>query len=255
MQKKVLIVGGTSGLGRKLAELYVERGDKVAVIGRRENLLTELKTKLGPSLYTIQADITNLGAEDFIDSIASPMGGIDIAIIAAAYVSFNDHLDWTIESKTIQTNTVGFAQMVNQVYHFFLEQGSGQIVVITSTAAARGNKGAPAYHATKAFQSTYAESLRLKLKRSHREITVTELVPGYMDTDMARGDRLFWVAPVEKAARQCIRAIDKKRAKAFITKRWWLIYYAQKFMPRFLYDPLITGNWKLKQDHKAPLNE
>jgi len=48
---------------------------------------------------------------------------------------------------------------------------------------------------------------------------------------MAKGDGLFWVAPVEKAAKQIVSAIQSKRKVAYITKRWWGIAMALKLLP------------------------
>ena len=101
----------------------------------------------------------------------------------------------------------GFTRVLNFAWHYFNEQGGGQIVVITSVAAARGTKNAPAYNASKAFQSSYVEGLRLKAMHMNKKIVVTELVPGYIDTEMAKGDRIFWMASVEKAAKQSRKAI------------------------------------------------
>ena len=251
MQKKVLIIGGTSGLGRKLAELYIEKGHLVAVVGRRQHLLNQLKSQFKEKVITYQADISSLHPVFAIKEITNLLGGLDIFILTAGFVEFNEPLSWEIEEATIKTNVTGFAKAVNEAYHFFLEQDSGHIVITTSTASSRGNKLAPAYNASKVFQSFYAEGIRIKLKGMKSNVRVTELVPGYMDTDMMKGERLFWIAPVEKAARQCIKAIEKKKAKAFITKRWWLIYHLQRLMPAFIYEPVINGSWKLRRSKQS----
>ena len=62
---------------------------------------------------------------------------------------------------------------------------------------------------------------------------VTEIRPGFIDTDMAKGDGKFWVAPVEKAAKQIVRAIQKRRKVAYITKRWRLIGFALRMLKIF----------------------
>ena len=77
--------------------------------------------------------------------------------------------------------------------------------------------------------------------------TVTEIIPGYMDTDMAKGNRLFWVASLEKASRQIMNAIAKKKKRVFVTKRWWLIYHVSRWMPSFIYDRLINSGFTLKK--------
>jgi len=248
MQKKVLIIGGTSGLGRKLAENYIQKGWLAGVVGRREHLLSELKSVHGASIMTACADISQENSLPIIDGLIDSMGGIDLFVMAAAIVEFNEDLILSRELETIETNVLGFTRVMNIAYHYFLKKGSGHIATITSTASARGNKFAPAYSAAKAFQSSYSEGIRVKLRDKAPGVKVTELVPGYIRTDLIKGTRLFWVATVEKAASQCMRAIENNRKKAFITKRWWFVYHIQRLLPTFIYDWTVRGSWKL--NHK-----
>lgn len=60
-------------------------------------------------------------------------------------------------------------------------------------------------------------------ERRKSGILVTEIRPGLVNTAMAKGPGLFWVMPVEKVARQIIRAVARKKATAVVTKRWRII--------------------------------
>jgi short-subunit dehydrogenase len=62
-------------------------------------------------------------------------------------------------------------------------------------------------------------------------ITVTDVRPGFVDTAMAKGDGLFWVAPVQKAAKQIYSAILRKKDVVYISKRWRLIGISLKLIP------------------------
>src|SRR5258706_12540012 len=121
--------------------------------------------------------------------------------------------------------------MSNWAFNFFVKQGYGQLVIISSIAANRGNSSAPAYSASKAFQSVYFEGLAIKAGKLEKRVTITCIEPGFVRSKMAKSDKLFWVVPVDKAARQIIRAIDKKKRKAYISKRWWLIAKLLRWMP------------------------
>jgi short-subunit dehydrogenase len=247
MAKNILIVGATSGLGRQLAKLYAEEGCHVGIIGRRENLLQEIKQEFGEAVYTLKADINDSTIGDQVIQFIQLMKGIDMIIVAASVVEFNHELQYEPEMKTVGINVNGFTRVINAAWDHFKQKGYGHIVGVTSIAAARGNKAAPAYHASKAFQSTYLESLRIKAKHDNNKISITELVPGYMDTAMGKGDRVFWMISVEKAARQSKKAIDKKKSRAFIPKRWWFVYHIQRLLPTFIYDSVVNGSWKLKR--------
>jgi short-subunit dehydrogenase len=67
---------------------------------------------------------------------------------------------------------------------------------------------------------------------------VTDIRPGLVDTEMAKGEGLFWVMPVEKAVRQIFQSIIDKKKVAYVTRRWGLIATILKQIPRPIYDRL-----------------
>ena len=82
----------------------------------------------------------------------------------------------------------------------------------------------------------YFEGLRQKVKKLNLPITITDIRPGLVKTEMAKGEGLFWVMAIEKATNQIFNAIKKKKKIAYITKRWLLIATVIKLLPRFIYD-------------------
>lgn len=141
-----------------------------------------------------------------------------------------------IEKRTVDTNVRGFTCIADWAFNYFESQKSGHLVAITSVGGLRGSRMAPAYNATKAYQINYLEGLRQKAKKLKTNIVVTDIRPGFVDTDMAKGDGQFWVSPVEKAARQIFKAINRKKKIAYITKRWATIGALLKQVPRQIYD-------------------
>jgi short-subunit dehydrogenase len=239
MNKKVLIVGGSSGLGRQLAVHYAQQGASVGVLARRGQLLNELKNDW-PAIIIQQADIADDSISHELGKMIAALKGLDILIIAASVIHFNKELSHEGEDQTVSINVKGFTKIVDTAWPYLKSCGGGQIVGVTSIAAVRGNKLAPAYHASKAYQSVYLESLRVKAKHEKNNISITELVPGYMKTAMGKGEHMFWVSSVEKAARQSASAINRKSSRAFITKRWWFIWHIQRLLPTFIYDWLMN---------------
>src|SRR5699024_383999 len=120
-----------------------------------------------------------------------------------------------IEKKTIETNVLGYTSVANWAFNLFEKQKSGHLVAISSVGGLRGSRQAPAYNATKAFQMNYLEGLRQKAKKLHTHIKVTDIRPGFVDTNMAKGEGLFWVSPVQKATQQIFHAIHKKKRIAY----------------------------------------
>ncbi|MBP2644412.1 MAG: fabG 2 [Firmicutes bacterium] len=229
---KAIIIGATSGIGKELAKIFSHQGYEVGIIGRRETLLAEVAEELPGKSYARQIDIAFPSeAIEQLKELIKDMDGVDIIAISAGVGYINADLDWAAEEKTISTNVCGFTAMCNVAMKFFLKQGQGQLVGFSSIAAIRGSGGAPAYAASKAFVSNYLEGLRLWTYKKGIPVTVTEIKPGFIDTAMAKGDGLFWVAPTNKAAKQIYRAIMEKRSHAYITRRWRFIAWLLKILP------------------------
>lgn len=234
--KRVIIVGATSGIGRALAILYSSRGYEVGITGRREELLKSLSAELRTKTYPLKSDIADTGkAIDAFENLVRDMNGVDIVIISSGTGHHNEPLEWSREKETIETNVLGFTAIADAAMRFFLKRGSGHLVGISSIAALRGSRIAPAYNASKAFVSNYLEGLRLKASNTGNPIFVTDIRPGFVDTAMAKGDGLFWVASPGKAAEQIFAAIEKKRKVAYITRRWTILAWIMKVLPDFLY--------------------
>ena len=106
---------------------------------------------------------------------------------------------------------------------------------ISSIASLRGNRFAPSYYASKAFQVNYLESLYFKSKEiKGGKVFVTDIRPGFVDTRMALGDGVFWMASLEKASKQIYKAIKRKKRRVYISKRWILIAWVLKIVPSWL---------------------
>jgi len=237
--KKAIIIGSTSGIGRELAGILSRQGYVVGISGRRRHLLDELQSALPGQLHSRQIDIAKPSeAMPLLEGLIADMGGVDLIVISAGTGHLNRELQWSLERETIDVNVLGFAAMANIAFHHFQQRGSGHLVGITSIAALRGGRDAPAYNATKAFASNYLEGLRQKAARLGLPITVTDIMPGFVDTAMAQSDVLFWVASPDKTARQIYAAIKKRKHHAYITKRWRLFAWVLKIVPGFIYKRL-----------------
>ncbi len=234
--KKAIIVGASSGIGRDLAKILAGKGYAVGLIARREALLRNIQGELPSKAYIKAIDICNRDdTQKGLTGLITEMGGADLVIISTGIGFINPELDLDKELETVATNVQGFVTVANVAFLHFKRQGAGHLVGISSIAAIRGGAEAPAYNASKAFISNYLQGLRQKAAKSKLTITVTDVQPGFVDTDMAKGEGIFWMAPVQKAAAQIYRAIERKRSHAFVTKRWRLVAWMLKIMPDFLY--------------------
>lgn len=227
---KVIVIGATSGIGRELASLFAEKKYLVGITGRRNELLLSLQKKFPKNVVTECFDVTGNENIPHLQGLIQKMDGLDILVYNSGYGDTSDELDWDIEKRTTDVNVNGFVEIVCYAFNYLMNQGYGQIACTSSVAAVRGNGQAPAYSASKAFESTYMEGLYIKARKSRKDIWITDLQPGFVDTGLAKGGK-FWIAPVEVAARQMFRSILAKKKKAFITRRWWIIAWILKWIP------------------------
>ena len=234
--KKAIVIGASSGMGRELAKVLISHDYIVGVTARRTNLLEELQAEM-PNKYHLRtmdvADTTKAIAS--FNSLIAEMGGVDLIVISAGTGHGTPDLQWPNEKDTIDTNVSGFTAIADTAFNYFVKQGHGHLVGISSIAAIRGGRYAPAYNASKAFVCNYLEGLRHMALQSKLPIYVTDIQPGFVDTRMAQVDRIFWRASAEKAAQQIYRAIERNKPHAYVTRRWRLIAWVLKILPNWLY--------------------
>ncbi len=234
--KRAIIFGASSGIGREIARILSREGYLLGLAARREDLLKSLGEELPGESHVRRCDVaSDEECEAAFNGFIADMGGCDLIVISSGTGFINEELEWPKEKETIDVNVAGFAHLAGLGARYFLDKGEGHIVGISSIGALRGGRDAPAYNASKAFVSNYLEGLRCRMKRLAPGIIVTDIMPGFVDTAMAQGEGLFWVAPAEAAARQICRAIAKKKEKVYITRRWMLIAFLLKWMPDWLY--------------------
>jgi len=229
--KSAIVIGASSGIGRALAVAPSREGYRLGLVARRTELLAQLQTELaGPSaIKTVDVSQPEL-AIPLVRALIEELRDVELFIVNAGVGFENRPLAWEPERDTIAVNVLGFAAMVNVAVAHLEARGSGNLVGISSIAALRGNRAAPAYNASKAFASNYLEGVRYRFNKLKLPIAVTDIQPGYVDTPMAKGN-LFWVASPEKAARQIVDAIRARRHHAYITRRWRLIAWLMKALP------------------------
>ncbi len=234
--EKAIIIGSSSGIGKQLAQVMSRDGYILGLTARRIELLDDLKKQLPAQVYTKYMDITNTNeAIACLNSLIDEMGGVDLIIISAGTGYINNNLEWKLEQETINTNVLGVTAIIDTSIEYFLNKKSGHLAAISSVASLRGSAVCPAYNASKAYLSNYLEGIRCKMKKQNLNITITDIRPGLVDTEMAKGDGLFWVMPLEKAADQIYTALKKRKDQIYVTKRWGFLGFIIKRIPKFLY--------------------
>jgi len=233
--KKAIIIGASSGMGKELAKILVSRGYKVGITGRRKELLEEIREGAPEMIATRSFDVSDLSKTTrSLEELIRELGGLDLLVMSAGVGFLNEELDISPQLETIATNVTAFTDIMSFGFNYFLRKKSGHLVGITSIAALTGNKLAPAYNASKAYQVNYLQGLYKKARGLNLPLYITDIRPGFVETDMAKGSKQFWVASPGKAATQIYRAIKRKKRITYITRRWSLFAFLVRIVPRWL---------------------
>ena len=232
-QKTALIIGATSGIGRALAECLVKEGYHVCITGRREELLKEIQAS-SPENYSISCfDNSNTEhTEKAFQEIYKKLPQIEVIIVNAGVSSPNS----IFLEAAIATNVKGFTHCCALAYEFFVKQGYGHLVGVSSVAGLRGMRQSPIYSASKAYVIAYLEGLALKAYKEHPAITVTDVRPGFIDTPMTEGKKEVFVSiPSDEAARQIYKVLQSKKRVAYVPKKWSVLAYVLKKIPYMIF--------------------
>jgi short-subunit dehydrogenase len=238
-RRTAVIIGASSGIGAALAVELNRRGWRLGLVARRLERLDSLAKTLAPDTVVRGLDVTQPDVATTLVHLFDELGPIDLVVISAGTGHNNHDLQWALDADTVAVNVLGFMAVAQATVRCFLGQEHGHLVGISSIAALRGNAAGAAYAASKAFQSTYLDGLRDMARHSGYPIAVTEVQPGGVDTAMLNPDRpvpavikRLLVASPAKAAAQILRAVEQRRTHAYITRRYALVAFLLKRLPR-----------------------
>jgi len=181
---KVLVTGGSSGIGREIARLLVERGAKVAICGRDERRLKEAAA--GTGARAVAGDVSvEADAERIVREVIQAFGDYNVLINNAGIGLFQPLLETTAEvmRRVWEVNVLGATLMARESARHFVARETGNIVNIGSTSGLRAGPGSSAYASTKFALRALSESWRAEL-RTHN-VRVMLLNPSEVVTEFA----------------------------------------------------------------------
>ena len=240
--QRALIVGATSGIGKETALQLLQKGWILGLAGRREENLKELQ-QLAPERIHIRAiDICQEDATDRLLKLIEEMEGIDLYLHCSGIGHQNYQLTPEIELRTLETNGTGFVRMVTAAFRYFAQQKGGHLAVISSIAGTKGLGSAPAYSATKRFQNTYIEALDQLAHMNRLPIVFTDIRPGFVATPLLKDDKYPLLMNVSKVAAHIISALNKKKRTVIIDRRYQVLVFFWRLIPKWLWVKLPVKN-------------
>jgi len=235
--KKAIIIGGTSGIGQGLATILLTNNYTVGLTGIKKNITEDLQNLCQKNLEVKYLNCLTDNTSEKIIGLVEILGGLDLLIFSAGIGNLGNNLGFEVENNANKLNVLAFTEIADWSYRFFEKQGHGHFVAITSISGLFGSRIAPAYHAAKSYQINYLEALRQRARRDRKIgklIYVTDIRPGFVDTAMTKGNKMFWVATKDKAAKQIFELIKKKRGYGYVTNRWRIVAGIIKILPTWI---------------------
>lgn len=184
--KVVIITGASSGMGEATARRLAAKGARLVIAARRSERLAALAGELGGDVAWVQADVTKMeDMQKVADTAISRFGRIDVLVNNAGYAVIAPLAAGEVDEweKMIDVNLKGPLYGIRAVLPTMLEQGSGQIINVSSVSAHFVAPGISVYSASKAALNMVSDGLR---KETVGKIRVCALCPSGTDTEMPK---------------------------------------------------------------------
>ena len=256
--KIVWITGASSGIGAELAKIYSHRGIKLILSSRNVRALERVKSEC---YYPENIKILPIDLNDFYAAPAlvkkayNIFGRIDILINNAGVSQRSLIVDtqFDVLKKLIEINYLGTVALSRALLPFFLKQGFGHYVVVSSVMGKYGSPFRSGYSAAKHALHGFFDVMRMEHQKDN--INVTIICPGFVRTPIAMnsliGDGSVLGVDdlatrkglkVEDFARKMVRSVDQKKWEVQFGKKELLGVYLKRLSNKLLHNAVIRSN-------------
>lgn len=251
--RNYVITGASSGIGAELALQLTARGDRLALIARREEQLNEVADRALAAAQAagaaepfrplcLPADV--LDTEGFLARLdeadeALP-GGVEVLVLNAGtgrtMRAPKLHRAWC--QKIVDINLTANMHAIAHVLPRMVERQRGHIVGVSSIAGYRGLPSSAPYSASKAGFTTFLEGIRIDLKE--HKIPVTTVSPGFVKSELTDLNKhpMPFLLQTDDAVRRMIKGMDKRRREVRFPWPLVLLVRLARAIPDWLYDLL-----------------
>jgi len=180
----ILITGGTSGIGRALAEALQQKGNHVIIAGRRRNLLDEV-TRANPGMSAVELNMDDASSiAGTAAQLTRDYPALNALVHNAGIMRPEDVKKGELETAEaiITTNLLGPIRLTAALMPHLLRQPAATIFTVSSGLAFVPLAFTPTYNATKAAIHSYTMSLRYQLRDTG--IRVREIIPPWVATEL-----------------------------------------------------------------------
>lgn len=237
--KRVWVIGASSGIGEACAKALLLQGAKVALSSRRAERLNQIALTAGvDQALVIPLDVTDdIQLQDGYKTIVSAWGGVDLLLfVSGMYVPLRaDNFDIKVAEKTIDANLLGPMRAVALVVPEMLKTRSGHIAIVGSVAGYSGLPKALAYGPSKAAIINFCENLYYDLLPTG--VSVHMISPGFVATEAtAKNDfEMPALISAEEAASEILTGIQQGEFDIHFPKRFTRFLKFLRILPYPIY--------------------
>lgn len=237
----VLLLGGTSGIGRALGQSFASRGFDLVITGRDEIELVrtaqDLVTRYGTVVHPFLFDAADTGSHPaFFTSVVEKTGGLSGAVVAFGWLGEQERAiaSGVCAEQVIIANFGGAVSILTLIANYLVERGTGFIAGIGSVAGDRGRQSNYVYGASKGALALFLQGLRSRLYR--HGVHVVTVKPGFVDTQMTYGlPGLFLVASPRDVADRILKAIERQENVVYVPAFWRYVTLIIRLIPERLF--------------------
>lgn len=237
---RVVFLGATKGMGRALARLMSQRGDRLFLLGRDtsdlERSARDLEVRGGAPVSSFPCDLERTDTfAPALEAAEAALGGLDTVVVTAGLFATQERLeaDPELARRLLLvdfTNTVAFCE---EARRRLLARGGGTLCVFSSVAGERGRRPVVLYGAAKAGLTRYLEGLDHRFRAAGLRTVCVK--PGFVRTSMTDGlPAPPFAGEPEGVARRVLRAIDAGTPVVYAPAAWRGIMLVIRLLPRFV---------------------
>ncbi len=239
---RILITGGTRGIGRLMAQEAARRGAEVLLWARDPEAGERVRAELGPAASFRAVDVTD---EDAVAQAVAAAGTVDIVVNNAGVVSGKPFTELTEADirRTFEVNTLAQYRVSRAFLPAMLARNRGHLVHVASAAGLLGTARMTDYAGSKHAVVGFNEALRAELRAQRSQVKTLVVCPFYIDTGMFEGVRtpVPWLLPIldeADVARRVLDAIERGRPRLVLPPAIHLLPVA-RVLPVRAFDALV----------------
>ena len=241
-RKSVLVLGGSSDIGRAAARAFAKAGYDVTLAGRDVAALepdaADLRARYNVEVGLHSFDVLDTASFDGFLAGLPGLPDVVISIVGLLGVQQNAESDLAHATAIMRSNYEGPALILGLFAEKFLARGSGTLVGVSSVAGDRGRASNYVYGSAKAGFSAFLSGLRARASRSG--VHVVTVKPGFVRTRMTEGMKLIGPLTVEApvVGDAILAAVENKTDVVYVSGKWRLVMLIIKTLPEAVFKKL-----------------